>query len=132
MLRHKSWLDRMTDSIARTLDEWVTMMYTRDFWAIVAVGATVAGFLIAAIIMMTNFDMMRMRGCFNASNMNAYLMFNVLMFFVLAGVMALGEVFNYFDNKKRGIPHKSSSLLWLFTITMALGSIGLVMLKVSC
>ena len=131
-MRHKSWLDRMLDSIAHTLDEWFDMMCTRDFWAIVAVGATVVGFLIAAIIMMTNFDMMRMRGCFNASNMSAYLMFNVLMFFVLAGVMAIGEVFNYFDNKKRGIPHKPSSLLWLFTITMALGSIGLVMLKRSC
>lgn len=132
MLRHKNWLDRILDSIARTLDEWFDMMCTRDFWAIFAVGMTVVGFLIAAMIMMINFDMMRMRNCFNASNMSAYLMFNVLLFFVFGGVVAMGEVFNYFDNKKRGIPHKPSSLLWFVTITMTLGSIGLVMLKLSC
>jgi len=131
-LRHKSWLDRLLDSIARTLDEWYDMMCTRDFWGILAIGTTVVGFLIAAGIMMIDFNVMRMRNCFNASNMSAYLMFNVLMFFVMGGVMALGEAFNYFDNKKRGIPHKLGSVFWLIIVTTSLGSVGLVMLKISC
>lgn len=132
MLRHKGWLERMVDSLVRTLDEWFAMMCTREFWGIVAVGATVVGFLIAAAMMLINFDAMRMKNCFDASNMSAYLMFNVLLFFVFGGMLALGEVFNYFDNKKRGIPHKSSSLFWFVIVTTALGSIGLVMLKASC
>ena len=131
-MRHKSWLDRFLNSIARTLDEWYDMMCTLDFWGIVAVAATVLGFLIAAGIMMINFDIMRMKNCFNASNMSAYLMFNILLFFVLGGVIALGEVFNYFDNKRRGVPHKISSVFWLVIITTSLGIIGLVMLKASC
>lgn len=131
-MRNKGWLNRMLISVERTLEEWYEMMCTRDFWVIVAVGGTVLGFLAAAIIMMTNFDMMRMKNCFNASNLSAYLMFNVLMFFVFGGMMALGEVFNYFDNKRRGIPHKPSSLLWFVTITISLGSVGLVLLKNSC
>ena len=131
-MRHENWLDRMVNSIARTLDEWITIMCTPEFWGIVAVGATVIGFLMAAGIMMINFDAMRMRNCFNASNMSAYVMFNVLMFFVLGGVMALGEAFNYFDNKKRGIPHKLGYVFWLIMVTVALGSTGLVMLKISC
>ena len=132
MLRHKSWLERTTDSFVRTLDEWYALMCTRDFWGIVIVGTAVVGFLIAAIIMMINFNAMRMRDCFHASNMNAYLMFNVLLFFGLAGAMAIGEAFNYFDNKRRGIPHRISSIFWFFSITITLGSIGLVMLKISC
>jgi hypothetical protein len=122
----------MVNSIARTFDEWVAMMCTREFWGIVTVGTTVIGFLIAAGIMMVNFDVMRMRNCFNASNMSAYVMFNVLLFFVLGGAMALGEAFNYFDNKKRGIPHKLGLVFWLVIVTITLGSIGLVMLKISC
>jgi len=132
MLRRKNWFDRMMDSIAGTLEEWFAMMCTRDFWTIVAVGSTMIGFLIAAGIMLTNFNMMRMKSCFNASNMSAYLMFNILLFFVLGGMMALGEVFNYVDNRKRGIPHKRSSVFWLVIVTTALGSVGLVMLKISC
>jgi len=122
----------MVDSVVRTLDEWFAMMCTRDFWGIVAVGATLVGFLAAAMIMLINFDMMHMRTCFNASNISAYLMFNTLLFFVFSGLLALGEVLNYFDNKRRGIPHKRSSLFWFFMITLALGSVGLVMLKISC
>lgn len=122
----------MLVSIGRTLDEWAAIVTTRDFWAIFAVAATVAGFLAAAIIMMINFDAMRMRNCFNASNLNAYLMFNILMFFALGGFMALGEAFNYFDNKRRGFPHKLGQMFWFFIVTIALGSIGLVMLKISC
>lgn len=131
-MRHKSLLDRMVDSFVRTLDEWGAMMCTREFWGIVAIGTTVLGFVISALIMLIKFDPMRMRNCFNASNMNAYLMFNVLMFFSLAGVMSLGEAFNYFDNKKRGIPHKLGSIFWLIMVTTTLGSVGLVMLKISC
>lgn len=107
-------------------------MSTRDFWAIFAVGATAAGFLAAAIFMMINFDMMRMRNCFNASNLNAYVMFNVLLFFAFAGACALGEAFNYFENKRRNIPHAFTALFWFFVITVGLGSAGLVLLKVSC
>lgn len=131
-MRHKNWLDRIADSIVHTLDEWGAMMCTREFWGIVAVGATVVGFLIAAGIMLIDLDIMRMRNCFNASNMSAYLMFNTLMFFVFGGMLALGETFNYFDNKRRGIPHKRSSLLWFIIVTTALGSVGLMMLKSSC
>jgi len=131
-VRQKDWLNRMLDSMSSTLDEWIEMMSSRDFWVIVAVGMTLLGFLAAAAIMMTDFDMMRMRNCFNASNISAYLMFNVLMFFMFGGVMAIGEVFNYFDNKRRGIPHKSSSLLWFVAVTISLGSVGLVLLKNSC
>jgi len=40
--------------------------------------------------------------------MSAYLMFNTLLFFCFGGMLAMGEVFNYFANKKRGIPHKFS------------------------
>lgn len=120
------------DPIAHTLEEWGAMMCTRDFWGIVAVGATVSGFLIAALIMMTNFDIMRMRNCFDASNMSAYLMFNTLLFFVFGGMLAIGEVFNYFDNRRRGIPHKRSALFWFVMVTTTLGSIGLVLLKISC
>jgi hypothetical protein len=132
MLRHKSLLERIVDSIARTLDEWGAMMRTRDFWGIVAVGSTVVGFLLAAGVMLIDFDAMRMRNCFNASNISAYLMFNTLLFFVFGGMLALGEAFNYFDNKRRGIPHRLGSVFWLVIITTALGSIGLVMLKISC
>ncbi len=131
-MRDKSWLDQTVNSIARTLDEWGAMMCTREFWGIVAIGTTVVGFLMAAGIMMINFDIMRMKNCFKASNMSAYVMFNVLMFFVLGGVMAIGEGFNYFDNKKRGIPHKLGSVFWLIMVTVTLGSVGLVMLKISC
>ena len=127
-MQDRSWLEKMAD----TLSEWGAMMLTREFWGIIAVGVTVVGFLVAAGIMLIDFDGMRMRNCFNASNMSAYLMFNVLMFFALGGVMALGEVFNYFDCKKQGVEHKVGPLFWLVIITTALGSIGLVMLKVSC
>lgn len=120
------------DSITETLSDWVDIMSTREFWGIVAVGTTVIGFLFAAGSMMVNFDSMRMRDCFNASDWSAYLMFNILMFFIFAGVMALGEAFNYFDSKKRGEPHKLGSTFSLVIITTALGSIGLVMLKISC
>jgi len=132
MLQDNSWLDRILDPLARKLDDWIAMMSTRDFWAIVAVGSTLVGFLIAALIILTNFNIMRMRSCFNASNMNAYLMFNALLFFVFAGMMAMGEVFNYFDNKKRGIPHNRKSIIWLVIVTTSMGTAGLVMLKISC
>ena len=122
----------MLTSISRTLDDWIAMVCTRDFWAIFAVGATLIGFLVAAAIMMTNFDMLRMRNCFNASNLNAYLMFNILMFFAFGGAVAMGEMFNYFDNRRRGIPHRRGPLFWFIIITVSLGSIGLVMLKESC
>lgn len=122
----------MLTSISRTVDSWIAIMSTGDFWAIFAVGATAIGFLLAAGIMMTNFDMLRMRSCFNASNLNSYLMFNILMFFALGGALALGEVFNYFDDKRRNIPHKRGSLFWLLIITVSLGSGGLIMLKSSC
>jgi hypothetical protein len=115
-----------------TLEEWGAIMSTREFWAIVAVGATIVAFMVAAFIMLTNFDAMRMRSCFNASNLSAYLMFNTLLFFAFGGLLAVGEVFNYFDNKKRGIPHKSVSIFWFVIVTVALGAVELVMLKMSC
>ena len=127
-MRHKSWTNR----IVETLEEWLALMSTRDFWGVVAVATTVAAFLVAAFIMMTNFNIMRMRNCFNASNMSAYLMLNTVLFFVFGGLLAVGEAFNYFDNKKRGIPHKKISLFWFVIITMTLGTIELVMMKVSC
>jgi hypothetical protein len=132
ILQQKNLLSRIIDSISETLGEWATIVSTREFWGLLAVGATVVGFLAVAGSMLINFDSMRMRNCFNASDLNAYLMFNILMFFVFAGVMALGEAFNYFDNKKRGEPHKLGSTFSLIIITTALGSIGLVMLKISC
>ena len=127
-MRHKSWADR----IAETLEGWLVLMSTRDFWGVVAVAATVAAFLVAAFVMMTNFDIMRMRNCFNASNMSAYLMLNTVLFFVFGGLLAVGEAFNYFDNRKRGIPHKKISLFWFVIITMTLGTVELMMMKVSC
>ena len=127
-MKKKSLLDQLMEMLA----EWGAVMCTREFWAIVAIGALVAAFLVAAFVMLTNFNVMRMRSCFNASNMSAYLMLNALLFFVFGGLMALGEVFNYFDNKKRGIPHKSISLFWFVVITVVLGIAELVLLKVSC
>lgn len=127
-MRHRNWLDR----IMGTLEEWGAIMSTREFWAIVAVGATIVAFMVAAFIMLTNFDAMRMRSCFNASNLSAYLMFNTLLFFAFGGLLAVGEVFNYFDNKKRGLPHKSVSIFWFVIVTVALGAVELVMLKISC
>lgn len=131
-MKQKNWLGRTMDDISQALSEWVAIVTTREFWGLVAVGTTVIGFLMAAGSMMVNFDSMRMRDCFNASDLNAYLMFNILMFFVFAGVMALGEAFNYVDSKRRGEPHKLGSTFSLVIITTALGSIGLVMLKISC
>ena len=131
-MKQKNWLERALSDISEALSEWVAIMSTREFWAILAVASTVIGFLVVAGSMMINFDSMRMRSCFNASDLNAYLMFNILMFFVFAGVMSLGEAFNYFDNKRRGEPHKLGSTFSLIIVTTALGSIGLVMLKISC
>jgi hypothetical protein len=131
-LQSNNWLDRTLDSGARKLDALIALMSTRDFWSILAVSSTVGGFLIAAMVMLTNFDIWRMRNCFHASNMSAYLMFNALLFFVFGGMLAMGEVFNYFDNKKRGIPHKRKSLFWFVIITSTLGTVELVMLKISC
>ncbi|MEJ1959490.1 MAG: hypothetical protein WDM70_08785 [Nitrosomonadales bacterium] len=131
-MQHKSWLDQLLDPLADKLDEWIAIMCTKEFWGIVAVGTTVTAFVIAAIIMLTNFSIMRMRNCFNASNLNAYLMFNLLLFFVFGGMLALGEAFNFFDNKKRGIPHKRGGMFWFTLITTSLGSVELIMLKVSC
>jgi len=131
-LQVTNWLDRILDRLALKLERCLAIMSTRDFWGIVAVGATVMGFLFIAFVMQTNFSIMRMRNCFYASNMSAYLMFNTLLFFVLAGLMALGEAFNYFDNKQRGIPHKRTSMFWMIIFTTTLGSIGLYLLKISC
>ena len=107
-------------------------MSTREFWGMVAIGAIVEAFFVAAFVMLTNFDAMRMRSCFHASNMSAYLLLNTLLFFVFGGLLAVGEVFNYFDNKKRGIPHKTISLFWFVIITVSLGTVELVMIKQSC
>ena len=132
MLRQRNWLDRLLISISRTIDDWIALMQTREFWSVAAVGATVVGFLIAAMSMLINFDLMRMRNCFDASNFNAYLMFHILLFFVFDGMLAIGEIFNYFDDRRRGIPHKIGTLFWLIIITTALGSAGLIMVRVSC
>ena len=131
-LKRKSWMERTSYAISSTVEDWLAIMSTRDFWAIFAVGATTVGFLVAAIFMMINFDMMRMRSCFNASNLNAYVMFNVLLFFAFAGACALGEAFNYFESRRRGIQHTFTALFWFFIVTVTLGSSGLVLLKVSC
>jgi hypothetical protein len=127
-LRRKKWLDQLMDTFA----EWGAIICTREFWGVVAVGATMAAFMATAFVMLTNFDAMRMRSCFNASNMSAYLMLNTVLFFVFGGLLAVGEMFNYFDNRKRGIPHKSIALFWFVIITVALGTVELVMLKVFC
>jgi hypothetical protein len=131
-VRERSWLDRMMNSVGNTLDEWAAMMTTAEFWGVFAIAATVIGFLLAAGLMLTDFDMVRMGNCFNASNLNAYVLFNILLFFVFDGLLAIGEIFNYFDSKKRGVPHKRSPLFWFTVITLGLGSVGLVMVKSSC
>ena len=131
-MQHKSWLDRILDPLAESLDDLIALMRTRAFWAIVSICLTVSAFLVTAFIMLTNFNVMRMRNCFNASNMSTYLMFNTLMFFALGGMLAMGEAFNYFDNKKRGIPHKSAAVFWFVIITSTLGTVELILLKNSC
>lgn len=131
-MQKKSWLEQKLYSVSNTFEEWAAMMSTTEFWGIVAAGATLIGFLLSGAIMLTNFDMMRMSNCFNASNLSAYLLFNVLLFFVFDGLLALGEIFNYFDNRKNGIPYKRSAMFWLAIVTLALGSIGLIMVKNSC
>jgi hypothetical protein len=73
-----------------------------------------------------------MRSCFNASNLNAFLMFNILMLFIFDGFFALGEIFNYFDDKRRGIPHKPRALAAFVIINLALGTVGLILVKISC
>jgi hypothetical protein len=132
MSQENNWLDRIIQSTADKLGEFVAIMCTKDFWAIVAICVTMGGFLTAALIILTNFDIWRMRNCFYASNMNTYLMFNTFLFFVFGGMLALGEVFNYFDNRKRGIPHKRGSIFWFVIITSTLGTVELMMLKESC
>ena len=127
-MSQKNLLDRLLE----TFEEWGAIMSTREFWAIVAIGATIVAFLGAAFVMLTNFNAMRMRSCFNASNMSAYLMLNTVLFFVFGGLLAVGEVFNYFDNNKRGIPHKSTSLFWFLIVTIVLGTVELVLLKTFC
>jgi phosphate starvation-inducible membrane PsiE len=127
-VQKRSWLDSVSD----TIEEWSAIVATVEFWSIVAVGATFVGFLIAAGAMLTDFSIMRMTNCFNASNLNAYLLFNILLFFVFDGLLAIGEIFNYFESKRNGVPHKRSSLFWFMIITLGLGSAGLVMLKSAC
>ena len=131
-MKPKSWLDRMIDSIAQVFQDWGAVMATREFWAILAVTTIMIGFLIVAGSMLVNFNSMRMRNCFGASNWTAFLMFNVLAVFVFAGIAALGEAFNYFDSRKRGIPYKLSSTFSLLIAMVALGSVGLVILKNAC
>ncbi|MDX8398904.1 MAG: hypothetical protein R8K20_01495 [Gallionellaceae bacterium] len=131
-MKQKNWLDRMMNSIAQLFQDWGAVMATREFWAILAVTAIMIGFLIVAGSMLVNFNSMRMRNCFGASNWAAFLMFNILAVFVFAGIAALGEAFNYFDSRKRGIAYKLSSTFSLLIGMVALGSIGLLVLKSAC
>lgn len=107
-------------------------MRTRNFWGLVAIGAIVPGYLTAVIVMLTDPGTLLMRDCDKASNMSAYLIFNSHLFFCLSGMIALGEGLHFFENTGRGIPHKSGFLLWTVVIALALGSIELMMLKLSC
>lgn len=107
-------------------------IHAKKFLGATSIATIVLGFLIAAIIIMTDPHTMLMKDCHNASNLNAFLIFNTLLFFFFSGVTALGEVFHFFENKGRGIPHKSGFLFWAITITITLGSIDLMMLKLSC
>jgi hypothetical protein len=131
-LHQDNWLDRTLNSFALKLDDLAALMRTRYFWSVAAVCFTVGSFFVASFIILTNFNVMRMRNCFHASNMSTYLMFNTLLFFVFGGLLAMGEVFNYFDNKKRGVPHKRNAIFWFITITSTLGTLELIMLKISC
>jgi hypothetical protein len=132
MLRQQSWLDRTLNSVAAKVYDLIAIMCTRDFWAVFAVTAMMLGFMATAFYMLTNFSMMRMRNCFYASNMTTYLMFNTFLFFILGGMLALGELFNYLDNRKRGIPHKRGLIFWFLILTSILGTVELFMLKESC
>ena len=107
-------------------------IHTKKFWCITAIAAIVLGFLVAAIILMTDPHTMLMKECNKANNLSAFLIFNTLLFFFFSGVMALGEGLHLFESKGRGIPHKSGFLLWAVASTITLGSIDLMMLKHSC
>lgn len=120
------------NAVTAALNKIRSQMYTKQFWGITAIATMVPGFLIAAIIIMTDPHTMLMKDCHKASNLNAFLIFNTLLFFFFSGVTALGEIFHFFENKGRGIPHKSSFLFRAITITVTLGSIDLMMLKLNC
>lgn len=127
MNKKRSWLDGVSD----TLGEWGAILCTRDFWAVFAVVAAILGVLVTGMVMLTNFDMARM-SCRRVSDLNAYLMFNIFLIFVFGGMLTVGELFSYLENRKRGIPHKINFLFWALLVAMGLGVVGLVMLGMFC
>lgn len=108
------------------------MLQQQKFWGMIAIGATVLGFMAASVIMMLDTSTMLFRECSKASNTSAFLMSIFFFSFLLAGIMALGEGFRFFENKRGGISNKSGLLLWTVATTIILGSIALTMLKFTC
>ncbi|MBI3903748.1 MAG: hypothetical protein HY306_12540 [Nitrosomonadales bacterium] len=125
-------LDRMLDSMARSINRTFALICTPYFWGVTAIIFSVTGFLVAGVATLTDFDLMRMRYCFDASDVHSFQMFMCLLFFVFCGLMAIGESFNLFDNIKHGIPHKYTTLFGLLFACGVLGIIGLKMVKLYC
>ncbi len=107
------------------------LITSREFWVLTGIGLALLGILVTGMVMLTNFDMARM-SCGRLGDLPAYLMFNLFIIFVFGGLVAMGEGFTYFDNKKRGFPVKKGWLMTFLGVALLLGIAGLVMLKVYC
>ncbi|MFA7242859.1 MAG: hypothetical protein WC091_22365 [Sulfuricellaceae bacterium] len=118
---------RFDDSI----NEIWELLCSRDFWMLTGIGLTLFGILVAGMIMLTNFDMARM-SCGKMEDMPAFLLINIFIIFVFGGLVAMGEGFTYFDEKKLGFRPRKSYLLTFLGAALLLGIVGLVMLKVYC
>lgn len=113
------------------LNEIWQLLTSRDFWVLTGIGLALLGILVGGIVMLINFDVGRM-SCNTMGDLPAYLMFNTLIIFVFGGLVAMGEGFTYFDNKKRGFPVKKGWLMTFLGVALVIGVFGLVMLKIYC
>jgi len=107
------------------------LITSREFWVLTGIGVALLGIIVVGMVMLTNFEMARM-SCGKLGDLPAYLMFNTFIIFVFGGLVAMGEGFSYFDNKKRGFPVKKGWLMTFLGTALLLGIVGLVMLKIYC
>ena len=118
-------------SFDESVNEIWELISSRDFWMLTGIGLSLLGVLVTGMVMLTNFDMGRM-SCGQLENLPAYLMLNTTIIFVFGSLVALGEGFSYFENKKRGFHPSKNHLLLFLGAALLLGIAGLVMLKVYC
>lgn len=114
-----------------SVNEIWDMLCSREFWILTGLGLGLLAIVVAGMVMLTNFEMVRM-SCGRVGDLQAYLMFNVFVIFIFGALTAMGESFTYFDNKKRGVPTKKGYLMIFLAVAFLLGIAGLVMLKLYC